>query len=91
MEFGKFKIEPYIKAMKSEIEISYPKDIAELIKARKVSARAQAGSSNVRVEPRSATLNPALRPNSVLATKAAIRSSTAPAIETTPSNLALGK
>ena len=91
VEIEKFETEPYIEAMKSEIEISYPKDIMELIKARKASARAQASSSNVRVEPRSATLNPALRPSSVLATKAALRSSTTPAIETSPSNLALGK
>ena len=48
VEFGKFEIEPYIEAMKSEIEISYPKDIFELIKARKASTRAQAYSSNVK-------------------------------------------
>ena len=47
VEFGKFEIEPYIEAMKSEIEISYPKDIVELINARKASARAQASSSNI--------------------------------------------
>ena len=91
VEFGKFETEPYIEAMKSEIEIFYPKDIVELIKARKASARAQAGSSNVRVEPRNATPDHALRPNSVPATKAALRSNTAPPIETTPNNLVLGK
>ena len=79
VEFGKFETEPYIKAMKSEIEISYSKDIVELIKARKASARAQAGSSNVRIESRSVTPNPALRPSSV------------PVPETAPSDLALGK
>ena len=91
MEFGKFETETYIEAMKSEIEISYPKDIVELIKARKASARAQVGASNVRAKPRSVTLDPALWPISVLAIEAALKSSTTPAIETTPSNLALGK
>ena len=65
--------------MKSEIEISYPKDIVKLIKARKASARAQASSSNVRAEPRSVTPDPALRPSFV------------PAPEIAPSNLALAK
>ena len=91
VEFRKFETETYIEAMKSKIEISYSKDIVELIKTRKDSARGQAGSSNVRAETRSATSDPALRPSSILATEAALRSSIAPAIETTPSNLALGK
>ena len=46
VKIGKFE-EPYIEAMKSEIEISYPKDIVELIRARKAASRAQASSSNV--------------------------------------------
>ena len=51
--------------MRSKIEISYPKDILELIKARKAARRAQPGSSNVRAEPRSVTPDPTLRPSSV--------------------------
>ena len=47
IEFDKFETEPYIEAMKSKIEISYPKDIVDIIKARKASVRVQAGSSNV--------------------------------------------
>ena len=47
VEFRKFETETYIEAMKSKIEISYSKDIVELIKTRKDSARGQAGSSNV--------------------------------------------
>ena len=90
-EIGKFEIEPYIEAMKSEIEISYPKDIVELIRARKVTARAQAGCSNVQAEPRSVTPDPTMRHNFVPAIEAAQESSIAPAIETTPNNLALGK
>ena len=65
--------------MKSETEISYPKDIVELIKARKASTRAQASSFNVQAEPRSVTPYPTLRPSSV------------PSLETAPSDLALGK
>ena len=91
MESGKFKTEPYIEAIKSEIEISYPKDLVELIKARKGSIRAQAGSSNVRAEPRSVKPDPTLRPSSVPATEAILKSNIAPATETTPSNLTLGK
>ena len=91
VEIGKFETEPYIEAMKSEIEISYPKDIVELIRARKITARAQAGYSNVQEEPRSVTPDPTLRPNFVPTTEAAQESSIAPTIETTPSNLALGK
>ena len=79
VEFGKFETGPYIEAMKSEIEISYLKDVVEIIKARKASARAQASSSNVQVEPRSVTPDPALQPSYV------------PASEAAPSNLSLGK
>ena len=60
VEFGKFETEPYVEVMKSEIEISYPKDVVDIIKARKTSARVQAGSSNIQAEPRSVTLDPAL-------------------------------
>ena len=64
--------------MKTEIEISYPKDIVDIIKARKAFARVQAGSSNAQVEPRNVTSDPALQPSFV------------PASEVAPSNLALG-
>ena len=79
VEFDKFETEPYIEAMKSKIEISYPKDIVELIRARKAFVRAQTSSSNVQAVTRSVTPDPALRPSSV------------PASETAPSDLALGK
>ena len=91
VEIGKFEIEPYIEAMKSEIEISYPKDIVELIRAKKAAARAQAGSSNIRAEPRSVTPDPTLRPNFVPASEVAQESSSTLAIETVPNDLALGK
>ena len=51
VEFGKFETGPYVEAMKAKVEISYPNDIVDIIKARKASVRAQAGSSNVPVEP----------------------------------------
>ena len=91
MEIGKFETEPYIEAMKSEIEISYPKDIVELIRAKKAATRVQASSSNIRAEPRSVTPDPTLRPNFAPAAEVAQESSSAPAIETVPSDLALGK
>ena len=47
VELGKFKAEPYIEAMKAEVEISYPNKIVDIIKARKAFARAQVSSSNV--------------------------------------------
>ena len=72
-------MEPYIEAMNVEVEISYPNDIVDIIKAKKASARAQVGSSNVQLEPRSITPDPALRPSSMPASKAS------------PDNLALGK
>ena len=79
VEFGKFETEPYIAAMKSEIEISYPKDIVDLIKARKAFVRAQSSSFSVQAKPKSITPDLALWPSSV------------PAPETTPSDLTLGK
>ena len=91
VEIGKFDTEPYIEAMKSKIEISYPKDIVELIKARKVASRAQAGSSNVRAKLKSVTPDLTLRPSSVPTIEVSQRSGIAPAIETTPNNLTLGK
>ena len=65
VEFGKFETEPYIEAMKAEVEISYPNDIVDIIKVRKASARAQAGSSSVQAEPKSITPDPVLRPGSM--------------------------
>ena len=41
VEFGKFEPEPYVEAMKAEVDISYPSDILDLIKARKAIARTQ--------------------------------------------------
>ena len=77
--------------MKSEIEISYPKDVVELIRIRKAATRAQANSSNIRAEPRSITPDPTLQPNFVPAAEVAQESSSAPVIETVPNDLALGK
>ena len=79
VEFGKFETEPYIEAMKSEIEISYPKDIVEFIKARKAFVRAQSSSFSVQAKPKSVTPDLALWPSSV------------PTPKTTPSDLTLGK
>ena len=79
VEFGKFDTKPYIETMKSKIEISYPTDITDIIKARKASTRVQTSSSSVQAEPKSITPDLALKPIIVPATKAA------------PSNLALGK
>ena len=39
MELGKFETNPHIEEMKAEIEISYPNEIMNIIKARKASAR----------------------------------------------------
>ena len=50
VEFGKFENKPYIEAMKSEIEISYPIEITDIIKARRATARAQSGSSSSQTE-----------------------------------------
>ena len=91
VEIGKFETEPYIKAMKSDIEISYPKDIVELIRARKIAARAQASSSNNQAEPKSATPDPGLRPHFIPTSEVTEEPSSAHEIETTPSDLALGK
>ena len=63
MKLGKFEMEPYIEAMKAEVEISYPNKIVDIIKVRKASTMAQASSSNVQAEPRSITPDPALRPS----------------------------
>ena len=46
VEFGKFETKPYIEAMKSEIEICYPTEITDLIKARRAIAKAQSSSSS---------------------------------------------
>ena len=75
VEFGKFETDLYVEAMKVEVEISYPNDIMDIIKARKGSARAQAGSSSVQEEPKSVTPDPALWPSSMPSSKAASDSS----------------
>ena len=36
VEFGKFETEPYVKAMKAEVEISYPNDIVDIIRTKKL-------------------------------------------------------
>ena len=90
MEFGKFETKPYIEAMKSEIEITYPPKIIDIIKARKVAARAQSGSSSGRVELQSITPEPALRPSTTSPLEVALESSSTPTKETTPSDITLG-
>ena len=91
MEFGKFETKPYIEAMKSEIEISYPTEITDIIKARRATTRAQSGSSSGQVERQSITPEPALRPSTTPLLEAFLESNHAPPHETTPSNMALGK
>ena len=91
VEFGKFETKPFIEAMKSKIEISYPTEITDIIKARRATARAQSSSSSSQVGRQSITLEPALRPSSTPPIEAALESSPAPPNETTPSNMALGK
>ena len=91
VEFGKFETKPYIEAMKSEIEFSYPTEITDLIKARRVAAKAQSSTSSGQAERKSITLEPAMRPNTAPPTEAVMKSSLAPPSETTPNNMALGK
>ena len=89
VEFGKFETKPYIKAMKSKIEISYPTKITDIIKARRATARVQSSSSNVQAERKSITPKPALKPSAVPSTEVALKPSTALTTKTVPSNLAL--
>ena len=91
VEFGKFETKPYIEAMKSEIEISYPTEIIDIIKARRATARAQSSSSSNQAEHQSITLKPALRPSTTTPTEAVLEPSPTPSKETTPNNMALGK
>ena len=91
MEFSKFEAKPYIKAMKFEIEISYPTEITYIIKAGKATARAQSSSSSGQVERQSITLEPTLRPSVAPSTEVVLEPNPAPPSETTPSNMALGK
>ena len=72
MEFGKFETKPYIEAMKSEIKISYPTEITDIIKARRAAAKAQSSSSSGQAKRESITLEPALRPSGVPSTEAAL-------------------
>ena len=91
VELGKFETKPYIEAMKSEIEISYPTDITDLIKARRAAARAQSSTSSGQAERKSITPKPALKPSTAPPTEAILESSPTPPNETTPNNMALGK
>ena len=90
MEFGKFETKPYIEAMRSEIKISYPTEITDMIRARRAAARAQSGSSSCPAEQHSITPEPALRPNVTTPSKAALESEPAQPKETTSNNMALG-
>ena len=60
VEFSKFETEPYVEATNVEVDISYPSDIVDIIKAKKAYARTQVGSSGVQAEPNSITPDPAL-------------------------------
>ena len=62
-----------------------------MIRAKKAAVRAQASSSNIRAKPRTVTQYSTLQPNFAPAAKVVQESSSAPAIETVPSDLALGK
>lgn len=62
VEMGKFEPGSHREEMKAEVEISYLRDILAMIVERKVAVRAGASSSGTHVEPRSATLELALRP-----------------------------
>ena len=90
MEFGKFKTKPYIEPMKSKIEISYPTEITDIIKARRAAARAQSSSSSGQMEHQSITPEPALRPSAALSIEVVLEPSPAPPSETASSNMALG-
>ena len=79
--FGNFETKPYIEALKSEIEISYPTEITDIIKARRAAARAQSGSSSGRAECQSITPEPALRPNMITPPEVVVESSSALAEE----------
>ena len=90
VELGKFETKPYIEAMKSEIEISYPTEITNIIRARRAAARNQSGSSSCLTEQQSITPEPALRPNVGTSAQAALESEPAQPKETTSNNMALG-
>ena len=91
MEFGKFDTKPYIEAMKSKIEISYPTEINDIIKARRAAARTESGSASGQAGRQSITPEPALRPSNVPHSESALESSSARAEEITPNNIAIGK
>ena len=91
VEFGKFETKPYIEAMTSEIEISYPTEITAIMKARRAATRAQSISSSGQAELKSITLEPTLKPSTISSAKVVLNPSAASASETAPSSLALGK
>ena len=62
VEFSKFETKPYVEAMKSEIDISYPKEIVDIIKAKKALAKGQSSSSGMEAGPNNTTSDLALRP-----------------------------
>ena len=90
MEFDKFETKPYIKAMKSEIEISYPTEITEIIKARRAAAKIQSSSTSGQTGRQSVTPEPFLRPGSIPLSETVLESSSAPIEEIAPNNMALG-
>ena len=90
MEFGKFETKPYIKAMRSKIEIFYPTEITDIIKARRAASRAQLGSSSGPAEQHNITPGSALRPNVTIPSEAALEPDSAQPTKTTPNNMALG-
>ena len=59
---GKYKVGPYLKEMKDEIEILYPQDILAIIAEKKNAAAAGSNSSGVYSEAGNATPNPTLSP-----------------------------
>ena len=91
VEFDKFETKPYIEAMKSEIEISYPTEITNIIKAIRAVARVQSSSSSGQAERKSITPKPTMRPSATPSTEVVLEPSPAPSSETTPSNMTLGK
>ena len=57
MQVGQYKVGPYLKEIKDEIEISYPQDMLTIIVERKKNATAGSSSTNIQSE---ATTDPAL-------------------------------
>ena len=77
--------------MKSEIEISYPTKITDIIKAKKDAAKAQSSSSSGQTKRQSITPELALRPSATPSAETVLEPSPALSNEAIPSNMALGK